>query len=125
MDLSLPALTDPPSSDEVRLSLLRQTARKAVSHQLHDYPLQAHRATVRSTGWRKVLHRSHRTVRMWQLVDSPFDGLCVGEDIDFYQLVDVESPHEAKIFMVEDECTPHQIGRITEILFEMCAPARW
>ncbi len=124
MDLSLPALTDPPSADEVRLSLLRRAARSAVSHQHHDHPLQAHRAAVRPSGWWQALLRRNRTVRMWPLLDSPFDGLCVGDDDGFYLLVDGESPLAATTFPVE-ACTPHGMDRITEILFEMSKPARW
>jgi len=124
MDLSLPVPADFPSADAIRLSLLRRAARGAVSYQTHDYPHQALRVTVRPSGWWQALLRRTKTIRMWRLVDSPFDNLCLGEDDAFYLLVDGESPLAATAFPVE-ACTPHATDRITEILFDMCAPARW
>lgn len=124
MDLSLPAPANFPSDDEVRISLLRRAARSAVSHQRHDYPHQALRVTVRPTGWWQVLLRRTTTTRMWPLLDSPFDGLCLGEDDVFYLLVGGAATPTATVFMIE-ACTPHDISRVIEILFDMCAPARW
>lgn len=127
MDLSLPAMSSAnvPSADEMRFTLLARAAKLAVSYQHHDNPHHALRVAVRPSGWRQVLQlRRSRSMKVWLMMDTPFDGLCLGEDRMFYMLKDDEPTLTVTFFEVS-ACTPHEVARITEVLFDMAAPARW
>jgi hypothetical protein len=122
----MPALSaNVPSESELRIKLLMTVASRAASYQHHENPLCALRVTVRPSGWRQALLRRSRSAHVWLMMDTPFDGLCLGEDRLLYMLDD-DDPVALPVTRFEiTSCTLHDIDRVTEVLFEMCAPAIW
>lgn len=111
---------DVPSADTLRFTLLTRAADRAASFLHHDLWYQGMLLAVRPSGWRQAVLRRTSTVRMWPLADSPFDGLCIGEDHRFYMMHD----DKATEFVIAN-CTPADITRITNILLDMAAPTAW
>lgn len=123
MDLSLPISSAKlPSLEEIRFKMLSQAADQAVSYQHHDNWYGAICVTVRPSGWWQALRRRTVWRRVWQMPESPFEGLCIGEDRKFYMLSEDERTPSATAFVIKS-CTPEDIYHITLRLYDMAAPA--